>query len=474
MFYNFPNFNIIWKYRTLTIVTRYDTIICEEFKERFLATTEAIALNITDIEFLQATTDEGWKKLLQDPSKSVDIAWGGGTLLFTKMDNLGLLYHINPSTDSDLFTIINTTVPYALAGSKMKELNEVGDLIWAANTIYIFGFLVNHDFLDAYGLPIPTVFEELATPTYYLSENETSIALLEPLSSSFFSTIFHVVLQNFGWEEGWKILTRIGANSEFYDGYISPREAVVDGVEGIAFTTDFYGRMSNRVNPSCEYIIPEGQAKVMADPIAIGKYVDDYDASVAFMNYIYSPEGLATWLIPSLDRLPVNDSAFLTPEGSLYTDLYELYNGSYYEEPLLFDETLAWSILDISKSYFHNTITINHDLLRTTWGELITHFYNQNISVNEFLDLSNTLGEPCLTMEDAINWNSQFATDSVFAGNLETAWKNCSEIQYQSVLDILTIETPTPTPSTPDTRIISMGLFTSIIALTIIRKKKKK
>lgn len=458
---------------TLTIVTRHDVMITDEFTERFLATPEAIALNITNIEFRHATTDEGWKKLLEDPSKSVDIAWGGGPFLFNKMDNLGLLYHINAISDSELYTIVNDSVPSVRWGSTMKKLTEQGDIVWAANTVSYFGFIINHEFLDTYGLPIPNTWEELATITYYINEIVKSIAITDPALSSFHSTINQIILQNFGWDEGWKILTRIGANSRF-PSFVSPRELIVTDEVGIIFAMDYLGRITNRENPDCEFIVPEGQSLVIGDPIALGKNVDDYDASVAFMKYIFYPEGLATWLIPGFDRLPVNESAFHTPEGSLYSDLLDFYNHSYYEPYFFFDYTLAGSIFDISTAYFHNTVTQNHDLLRTTWGELITQYYDENISATKFLDLSNTLGEPCLTMEDAINWNSQFVTDSIFAGNLETAWKNCSEIQYQSVLDILTIETPTPTLSTPDTKTITLGIITSIIALVILRRKKKK
>ncbi len=66
----------------LTIVTRHDIVITTEFEARFLETPEAIYLGITDIDFKQATTDEGWKTLLKDPSRGIDLAWGGGPSLF--------------------------------------------------------------------------------------------------------------------------------------------------------------------------------------------------------------------------------------------------------------------------------------------------------------------------------------------------------------------------------------------------------
>ncbi|MCK5141354.1 MAG: hypothetical protein KAQ70_04100, partial [Candidatus Heimdallarchaeota archaeon] len=80
---------------SLTIVTRHDTTIQAAFQTAFLATPRAIELGITDLDFRQATTDDGWKKLLEDPSKSVDLAWGGGPALFNTMNNWGLLKPID-------------------------------------------------------------------------------------------------------------------------------------------------------------------------------------------------------------------------------------------------------------------------------------------------------------------------------------------------------------------------------------------
>ena len=160
---------------TLTIVTRHDITITDEFSSRFLATSEAIALNITEIEFYQSSTDDGWQLLLEDPSKSIDIAWGGGKLLFDKMRKLGLLYEIDPINNSDLFTVINNTVPNVLGGYQTKELTTNGSIVWAADSFSIMGFIVNHDFLETYGLTVPTTWEELATPTYYLGNNTKQI-----------------------------------------------------------------------------------------------------------------------------------------------------------------------------------------------------------------------------------------------------------------------------------------------------------
>ena len=459
---------------TLTIVTRHDTTITSEFTSRFLATPEAIALGITALDFRQATTDDGWKKLLEDPSKSVDIAWGGGPALFNTMDNWGLLYHVDPVADADLFTAMNDSVPAILAGAEMKSFDGTGKLIWAANVISSFGFTVNYDFLDTYGLPIPSTWEELASPTYYISDSVKAISMGDPPLTTSNTRIYQIILQAFGWEAGWKIITKMAANSGIYPGSVDTRAAVVSGEVGIGMTIDFYGVIAHRENPNCEYIIPQGESIVNGDPIALGINVDDYDAAVAFLKFVFSPEGQTAWMSPGLDRLPVNESAFHTPEGSTYTEIYALYNQTLANEGIPFNETLATLNLDTTIYYFHNTITQKHDLLRKAWGELVSKYRAAEINASYFLELSNMIGVPGMTEQQSIDWDPQYISDPNFAAQKDSEWRAYAGNQYCAVLaalgDPCSSGTTTKTPFGFVPAIISS---IAVATITLIYKKKK-
>lgn len=469
---------------TLTIVTRHDVTITDEFTARFLATPEAIAADIDVLDFRYATTDDGWKKYLEDPAKSVDIAWGGGPALFNTMENWGLLYHIDPVADAALFTIINDSVPMELAGAGMKKYAGE-DLVWAANAISSFGFTVNHDFLDLYGLPIPETWEELATPTYYISDSVKAISMGDPPLTTSNTRIYQIILQAFGWDEGWKIITRMGANAGIYPGSGDTRGAVVSGEVGIAMTIDFYGTIANRENPACEYIIPEGQSIVNGDPIAMGIHVDDYDEAAIFLEYVTSPAGQTAWMTEGLDRLPVNDSAFYTPEGSTYTELWALYNETLANKGIDFDEELSTNNLDTTIYYFHNTITQKHNLLRRTWGTLVTQYRDLTINATQFLDLSNQLGVPGMTQNQSLDWNTQYQTDAIFAADKDAEWREYAADQYCDILEVLgdpcssgpdPTETETETETDPSPFGFIPALMASLIiaTVTLIYKRKKR
>ncbi|MHA1346234.1 MAG: ABC transporter substrate-binding protein [Candidatus Heimdallarchaeaceae archaeon] len=451
---------------TLTIVTRHDTTIQAAYTTAFLASPRAIELGITDLTFLQATTDEGWKKLLEDPSKSVDLAWGGGPALFNTMNNWGLLKAIDNTT---LIDYINANVPDEIAGAGMKLNNTSGELIWIANAISSFGFTVNLDFLDQYGLPEPSTWEELASPAYYINPSVKAISMGDPPLTTSNTRIYQIILQAFGWEKGWSLMTRMGANAGIYPGSVDTRAAVVQGEVGIAMTIDFYGVIAGRENPRTKYIIPEGQSIVNGDPIALGANVDDQEGAEAFLEYLFSAEGQSVWLTEGLDRLPVMEEAFWTPFGETKDALYALYNNTLANEGIDFDETEATDLLDVTIYYFHNTITEKHSLLRQTWGEMVTQLRDGDINETYFDELVAQLGTVNMTYSEAFTINEEFISDPLAAAAYEAQWRNFAGAKYNAIYQALTgVPTTSPLPALPIIFAVAI-----LAAIPVIRKKRR-
>ncbi|MCG3216094.1 MAG: ABC transporter substrate-binding protein [Candidatus Heimdallarchaeota archaeon] len=419
------------KAQTLTIVTRHDTTIQTKFRTEFLASQIAQDLGIAGMNFYSATTDEGWKTLLEDPAIGVDLAWGGGPALFYTMNKWGLLKPIDNTT---LIDFINAKCPDIIAGAEMKVNDSSGNLIYVANAISSFGFTVNHDFLDQYALPVPTTWEELASPTYYINPSVKAISMGDPPLTTSNTKIYHIILQAFGWEEGWSILTRMAGNAGIYPGSVDTRAAAVGGEVGIAMTIDFYGTIAKRENPSTEYIIPEGQSIVNGDPIALGVNCDNLAAAEGFLQYLFSEEGQTVWMHEGLDRLPVNVEAFKTPYGLTRTDIYTLYNETLVNEGIEFNETQAAEYLDTTIYYFHQTLVKPHASLRTTWGEMVAQLGDGIINETYFADLVEELGAVNMTEAEALAWNEQYQEDDDFSAEKDSEWKSFAVAKYKAIL----------------------------------------
>ncbi|MEM0014648.1 MAG: hypothetical protein QXX81_03190 [Zestosphaera sp.] len=81
--------------------------------------------------------------------------------------------------------------------------------------------------------------------------------------------MYEIILQAYGWDEGWKVLTTMAANSKVYSGSADVREGVIIGEVDVGITIDFYGYTAHYQNPDCKYIIPAGETIVNGDPIAL-------------------------------------------------------------------------------------------------------------------------------------------------------------------------------------------------------------
>jgi ABC-type Fe3+ transport system substrate-binding protein len=452
---------------TLQFVTRHDVTITNEFTDAFIASDYAKDAGITDLVFNSASTDAGWRDLLSSETKNIDIAWGGGPALFNTMDNYGLLLHIDNTT---LIDRLNAVVPDEVAGLAIKSYDASDNLIWIGNAISSFGFTVNHDFLDDYGLPVPNTWEELATPTYYIGPNVKAVSMGDPPGTTSNTKIYNIILQAFGWDEGWSIITRMGANAGIYPGSVDTRAAVVEGSVGIGMTIDFYGVIAKRENPNTEYIIPEGQSIVNGDPIAIGINCDNLEGAYAFFEYLFSLEGQNTWMKEGLDRLPAVAEAFTTPYGQTRTDLYALYNDTLVNEGIDYDEDLETDILQFVMYYFHETISGLHNNLRNTWGTLLTALEDETINGTQFQELAYEIGECPYTIAEAITQNEEYLSSSVRASELETQWRSMAKARYANI--ICQIEGTCETDGTPFFVVPVLISTIFMAALTIIRKRK--
>ncbi len=415
---------------TLRILTRYDTTIASTIRSGFLASQIASDRNITDVQFLSTSTDEGWKTLVENPSMGVDLLWGGDSSLMNKMDDWNLIKHIDNTT---LINLINMSVPDSIASTELKSFNTSGNIIWLADTISSYGFTVNHIALYNFGLPEPNTWEDLASPAFYTNPTTHAISMTDAPLSGYNTKIYQIILQTFGWEEGWSILTRMAGNAGFYPGSVAARAAVVSEEVAVALTVDHYGIIARREHPHCEFIAPEGQSVIIPSLIAIAKNVDNQEAAEAFIEYIVSPEGQNEWMQEGLDRLPVNEDAFQTTYGQTRMDLYSLYNDTLDNIGIVFNNSLAKANLATTMYYFHNTITEKHDILRLTWDKMISALEDSSYNMSYFSDLTDRLGETCMTAQESIDWNEQYQTDINFASAKDTEWKNFAQDKYITI-----------------------------------------
>ncbi|MHA1768979.1 MAG: ABC transporter substrate-binding protein [Candidatus Thorarchaeota archaeon] len=432
---------------TLTVLTRHDVAIHNAYETAFLQTDFAIENNIVDIQW---KTQDGafWDDVIA--AGGVDVLWGGGPTLFDQMQRDG---NLQPLTSTEMLEVLDR-VPDEIAGADMKRRDTNGSVVWVAAAISTFGFTINHAFLDAHSLPTPNNWTHLAQPVWGSLLPTATIAMGNAPKTTSNTRIYEIITQGMGWDNGWITLARMAGSARLYQGSVETQAAVENQEVGVAMSIDFYGYSTQANNPDCEYVLPEGESIVNGDPIAIVKDTPQMDLAEGFLDFVLSAEGQAVWFSPGVNRMPVLESAFQTPEGLQHPDLYDFFNQTKANVGIDFNDTLSLQINTAFTAYFEAVYNDAHDDLVDTWKALVDAYDDGHINITQFNDLAAMMGTPVnatydsvsrkFTVEFAKEINDQMINDAVFYYDMQTAWTAAARTQYAETLSALNALLPPP------------------------------
>jgi len=426
--------------KTLRIITRHGADILFDAESAFLETDFAKEHNIVNIEWLPVG-EELWVQTIQR-SGNVDAAWGGGPTLFDTVMEAGLLA---PLEDPELNAIFED-IPYDLSGAVTRRV--VDDTVyWSGAAISSFGFTINTQYLSNNGLPEPTNWTDLASPVYAVTLPQPSVGTADPTLSTSNTRMFHIILQIYGWQEGWDILIRMGANSNIYGQSELVRDAAINGIVGVGTTIDFYGYTAQILNPElCRYIFPGDGTIVNADPIALLTTAQYPEEALGFIRWCLT-DGQKVWLNPNINRLPVNPAVFDTPEGMERADLKDVYEKTKVALTIVFSEEEASSYQSAMQQFFHAVIVRQQLKLEKVWEDMTLGLEEGRITQAQFDDLAERLGDPHLfeftdpttgesetfTVEYARSINDRIKVDAEYKDLLVDAWMDAAEAHYADI-----------------------------------------
>ncbi len=433
----------------LRVITRHPGDIQLKTKDLFLKSDVAKKYHIVDIIFL-SQDPAAWIptiKASNGTDKAIDVAWGGGPTLFDELYLAGLLAPLEGEGLEDAIS----QIPDVYAGSPLKRVGDDGKIYWVAASIASFGFTVNHDVLQLYGLPVPKSWKDLGSPTFGLpliTAGQPAVGIATPVASTSNTRMYEIILERYGWDEGWKVLTTMAANSIIYSGSGDVRDAVIRGDIAVGITIDFYGYTAMRLNPACEYILPQGESIVNGDPIALLKTSRHPEAAKAFIRWVLT-EGQKVWLDPEINRIPSNPNIFNTPEGQQRQDLKKIYDELASAQVFQFNDTLALEFETAMRFYFDAVLVKNHDLLQQAWSLILQKYFNgeiDNATLQHYIDM---LGSPLtytdpvtgekvtFTLDDAIRVTKAIRENRQLISEYEVAWSQAASQRYQEIINEL-------------------------------------
>jgi ABC-type Fe3+ transport system substrate-binding protein len=371
------------------------------------------------------------------------MGWGGGPVLFDIIYKEGLTAPL----ESDEVQLYLSQVPDHLSGIPAKRFDS-GDVHWVGAAISSFGFTINTQVLSAEELPEPRKWTDLANETYAVTLPTPVIGTADATMSTSNTRMFEIMLQTYGWEEGWKFLTLMGANSRIYDKSELVRDSAITGQIGAGTTIDFYGFTAQLQNPGvCKYVFPEDGTLLNADPVALLNTSPHPQAAQAFIAWLLSTEGQKVWLDTNINRLPINPEVFDTPEGEEREDLEQMYYASMEAVTIEFSDELALSYERSIMDFFHATLVNPQFKLQEAWIAISQAKANEEINQAEFVEFIDQLSNPNLleftdpdtgekmafTEKYAQSIVNKMMENVTFRQKIVDAWNDASAARYDAV-----------------------------------------
>ena len=317
-------------------------------------------------------------------SPEADVWWGGGLDAFMIAESEDLLASFYNSSDPE-WVAINDSIPAELFGLPLKDLSdEHGKYTWWGSALSGFGIMYNKLYLQQHGLPEPKDWIDLANPVY-----KGHITLTPPSKSGSNHMIVEIILQAYGWEEGWSIITKIAANVREYQekSYHVPG-LVGEGEYGIAPVIDFYafGQIADKGPDVIGFIYPPGgngsHTVINPDSIAILKNAPHPDLAYEFMNLVLSYDGQKLLFQSPINRLPVRPDVYAeAPEGYFNPFEANLTLMSY-------DSDLGSNRWEIVNNLFDVLLVNRHSELVSAWSGILSANATLNDAARAGYDVS--------------------------------------------------------------------------------------
>ncbi|MGZ9257649.1 MAG: extracellular solute-binding protein, partial [Candidatus Binatia bacterium] len=137
--------------------------------------------------------------------------------------------------------------------------------------------------------------------------------------------VYEIILQAYGWEKGWKIITALGANVRSFTNSASqiPKDVAI-GEVAYGLAIDFYAwaQVKEAGADKIGFVMPNNLTIITPDAIGILKGAPNPEVAKAFIRFVMSEAGQKLWLLVA--KAAGGPQRFQLNRFSVLPSLYEL------------------------------------------------------------------------------------------------------------------------------------------------------
>jgi ABC-type Fe3+ transport system substrate-binding protein len=219
-----------------------------------------------------------------------------------------------------------------------------------------YGIMWNIPYLQAYRLPRPTDWADLADPRY-----AGHLSMCAPSRSGTTHLLVEAILQEYGWEKGWRLLLEIGGNlSTLTERSFGVPQGVGSGEFGLGLVIDFMALSAKAARQPVDFVYPPTSPIVPAG-VAIVSGAPHAEVAARFVTFLLSDKGQRLLLDPSISRLPVVPALYAqAPPG--YPNPFTLAPSR-----CRFDPAVSEARYELVNALFDQVVTFRLAELKQAW-----------------------------------------------------------------------------------------------------------
>jgi ABC-type Fe3+ transport system substrate-binding protein len=398
------------------VISEYERAFNTYYKAKYGKTIEIESLDLggtsDDLKFINSEYARNKKGI------NVDIMWGGGVTPFLTLKSAGYL------TPVLVDSAIRDLIPKELGGMPVYDK----DLTWFGAALSSFGFACNKALLKIKKINFPKTWQDLADPKYL-----GLIASADPRHSGSTSTIYAVILQAYGWEKGWSVILRMGANvRQFIGSSTGLIKSVIAGDSLCAIVIDYYAweNIADIGSDKLDFVLPEGLTVINPDAIGMLKGAPNERGAREFINFVLSTEGQELLMLPrGVPHGPVEKIlGRLSVLPSLYTELKGKsivpFNPFDKKNFIKYDAKEADLLWSVTNDMIGTLIVDSKNDMKASWEKVINSGLKKE-AINTFtkVPVSKAKAE-----EFAAKWN-----DEIFRNQVINEWQGFNRQKFEKI-----------------------------------------
>jgi ABC-type Fe3+ transport system substrate-binding protein len=340
---------------------------------------------------------------------------------FLHFSEVGLLHRCHLPQD------VLTPIPPTIAGSEVYDKDQR----WFGTCLAGFGIMYNKTVVKFLGLPEPETWADLGRPAYY-----TWVSSADPRQSGSIYMAYEIMLQAYGWQEGWGQLVRIGGNCRDFSRQASQVPLDVSAGEAAAgMAIDFYAlrAIAEAGEDRLAFVLPRPLTVINPDAVGVLKGAPHAELAELFIRFVLSEDGQKLWVLRAgAPGGPKKFDLFRLPIIPGLAKRYAQY-AAVKMDPFDFQSNMA---LDVEKKnlrrrvvsdLFGALVIDSHDELAAAWGA-VRNLPQNDPRVRELLQPPVSEGE-LLELAKAKWQDPKFRADTI------AKWSEEARLRYRHVAE---------------------------------------